>query len=33
MPISLEIAKEKGLLITWAQALSSMKAGTSSFEA
>jgi hypothetical protein len=33
MPICLEIVKEKELLITWAQALSSMKVGASSFEA
>jgi hypothetical protein len=33
MPIGLEIAKEKELLITWAQALSSTKVVTSSLEA
>jgi hypothetical protein len=33
MPIDLEIAKEEELHITWAQALSSMEVGMSSFEA
>jgi hypothetical protein len=33
MPIGLEISKEEELHITWAQALSSTKAGTFYFEA